>query len=199
MGPITLKEEIIMKTKNTSLFECLPQDKHSQEILKARAELLAKGSKKELTINAHDDYILFTLENEAKYGIIYKNIYEVMVNANITHLPSTPLYVAGVSNIRGHIISIIDLNFLFHAQKSTRSHEVIFIKHHNILLGFLVEKIIGNHSFIQNNLAPSSEHESKMNKAFILGIDQAAIAILNIENIIMSIIEMVDVNENILK
>ncbi len=56
--------------------------------------------------------IVFRLGNE-EYALKIDQIKEVVLTPNITKVPQTPSYAKGLSNIRGNIISILDLEEKF--------------------------------------------------------------------------------------
>lgn len=55
-----------------------------------------------------DIFIVFNLSNKL-YGIPILNVLEIGTLSNITPVPNLPVWIRGVTNIRGEIISVIDL------------------------------------------------------------------------------------------
>lgn len=53
-------------------------------------------------------YLTFLLKNE-NYGIAISSVKEILAMLPITKVPKTPNYVKGVINLRGKVISIMDL------------------------------------------------------------------------------------------
>lgn len=56
--------------------------------------------------------IIFKLANE-EYALPIDHIKEVVLTPRISKLPQTPSYVKGVANIRGNVITIVDLEERF--------------------------------------------------------------------------------------
>jgi len=56
--------------------------------------------------------IIFKLGDE-EYALHIDQIKEVVLTPGIAKIPQTPDYIKGVANIRGNIISIVDLNIKF--------------------------------------------------------------------------------------
>ncbi|HEY9046501.1 MAG TPA: chemotaxis protein CheW [Ohtaekwangia sp.] len=56
--------------------------------------------------------VVFRLGDE-EYGITIDQIKEVAITPPITRMPQVPAFIAGVSNIRGNIIAILDLGEKF--------------------------------------------------------------------------------------
>ncbi len=58
--------------------------------------------------NVEGKYMTFILKNEI-YGIPIGTVKEINAMMTITEVPNTPKYIKGVINLRGKIISIMDL------------------------------------------------------------------------------------------
>jgi len=58
--------------------------------------------------NIEGKYMTFSLKNEV-YGIHIGSVKEINAMMTITEVPNTPNYIKGVINLRGKIISIMDL------------------------------------------------------------------------------------------
>lgn len=57
-------------------------------------------------------FLTFTLGEEA-YGIPILNVKEIIGMMDITHVPNMPEYIKGIINLRGKIISVMDLRLKF--------------------------------------------------------------------------------------
>ncbi len=71
-----------------------------------QSDLTASFSGVEAAIG--EKYVIFIL-NEEVYAVSAKFVTEVIVPLTITPLPKTPEWVLGIANLRGKIISVIDL------------------------------------------------------------------------------------------
>lgn len=58
--------------------------------------------------NIEGKYLTFTLKKEV-YGIPISSVKEINAMMSITEVPNTPSFIKGVINLRGKIISIMDL------------------------------------------------------------------------------------------
>ncbi|WP_413174255.1 chemotaxis protein CheW [Anabaena azotica] len=74
--------------------------------------------------------LLFHINNE-RYAIASQQIVEVIPLVNLTRLPHTPEYFAGVFNYRGRIIPVIDLSQLMTGQRCSEhlSTRIILVNH----------------------------------------------------------------------
>ena len=57
-------------------------------------------------------YLTFSLDRE-EYGIGILKVKEIIRMMRVTPVPQTPEYVKGVINLRGKVISVIDLRLRF--------------------------------------------------------------------------------------
>lgn len=77
-----------------------------QEILNAVANPVeTSGSAQKSTMQ---QLIVFRLGGE-EYGLAIDQVKEIVAMPNVARVPLTPSYVKGVANVRGNILSIIDL------------------------------------------------------------------------------------------
>ena len=59
-----------------------------------------------------EKYVVFHLDDRV-YGISSKNVSEVTASLPITPLPNAPQWLSGLANLRGDIISVVDLRKLW--------------------------------------------------------------------------------------
>jgi len=64
------------------------------------------------TENKKGKYLTFTLEKE-EYGISIFKVKEIIGMMPVTSVPGTPDFIKGVINLRGKVISVIDLRLKF--------------------------------------------------------------------------------------
>lgn len=77
---------------------------------------MAKGGK----------YLTFALGKE-EYGLEILKVREIIGFMDITAVPRTPLYVRGVINLRGQVISVIDLRMKFDMSTTDKTDETCII------------------------------------------------------------------------
>lgn len=89
-----------------------PSPESTRAILAERARLLARvpavppGASEILTV------LTFALGNE-RYAVESRFLREVVRVTDITPVPDTPEFLAGVTNVRGEILALVDLRKLF--------------------------------------------------------------------------------------
>jgi len=87
-------------------------------------------------------WVTFRLDNE-KYGIKVMQVQEVLRMTEIAPVPGAPDYVLGIINLRGNVVTVIDLRRRFglleaEADDATR---IVIIESENNVVGVLVDSV----------------------------------------------------------
>lgn len=115
-----------------------------KRILKARARVLAREADKELLDQDYLEVVEFLLAYET-YGIESAYVREIYPLTEITLLPGTPPFVRGIVNIRGQILSVIDLKKFFELPEKGLSdlNKIIIVQDDNMEFGILADAVLG--------------------------------------------------------
>jgi purine-binding chemotaxis protein CheW len=115
-----------------------------QRILKERAKALAVEPEEKETARQHIEILEFLLAYE-KYGVETRHIREVFPMKELTPVPCTPPFVLGIINVRGQIISVIDIKRLFDLPEKglTDLNKVIILRDKEMEFGILADVILG--------------------------------------------------------
>ncbi|EHL17928.1 hypothetical protein HMPREF9628_00526 [Peptoanaerobacter stomatis] len=91
-----------------------------------------------------DTYVVFKI-NEQKYCVNILTIKEICSNKETTFLPNTPSFIEGIINLRGEVLSIINLSKKLGIVSSTpfQEQKILVVIIDELLLGFLVDEVIG--------------------------------------------------------
>ena len=90
-----------------------------------------------------EKYIVFHLD-EKQYAINSKAISEVAPSLPVTALPNVPDWFLGIANLRGEIISVIDLRKLWKKDTTTPNKTRLIVFHsqkHETSIAFVVDKL----------------------------------------------------------
>jgi purine-binding chemotaxis protein CheW len=71
--------------------------------------------------------VVFSLDNE-EYAVPISDLLEIIKIPEITHVPNTPEFITGISNLRGKIVVVLDLEKRFelkHTSKKKPQHLII--------------------------------------------------------------------------
>ncbi len=77
------------------------------------------------------------------YGINILNIQEINKHVDVTHIPQAPEYVEGVLNLRGRIVTVIDLGKKLGISpvRQDKSNRNIIVDSHDEHIAFMVDSI----------------------------------------------------------
>jgi purine-binding chemotaxis protein CheW len=126
-------------------------DEEKQKILKARARELA--IEKKAVSEDFLEIVKFRLAYE-DYGIETAFIYEVYPLKEFTPLPCVPSFVFGLINVRGQILSVVDLKKFFNLPEKGLGdlNKVIILKNDNMEFGILADVIIGTQRIFHRDI-----------------------------------------------
>jgi len=77
------------------------------------------------------------------YGINIQDVVEVKECPRIFNIPHTPDYIAGVINLKGGILSVIDMGKLLGLSSTSSDDQkkhIVVIERHNVKVGIIVDK-----------------------------------------------------------
>jgi purine-binding chemotaxis protein CheW len=172
-----------------------PSPEEKQKILHARAGLLATGGKAEAT-SPHSllEVVEFILGPE-RYGIESSYIREIHPLNEFTPLPCTPPFVLGLVNVRGQILSIINIKKLFDLPEKglTDLNKVIIVHTSHMELGILADAIVGVRSVAPEELHPALPTLTGIRAEYLKGITKDPLVVLDVEKILSD--ENILVNE----
>ena len=132
----------------------------------AAVEMLAdKGGK----------YLTFRLQGE-EYGLEILKVREIIGLMDITSVPQTPEYVAGVINLRGKVIPVVDLRLKFGMPHEEFTEETCVIvvemasQDGETLVGVIVDAVSEVLDVSGTDIEPAPEFGSSVDTTFILGM-----------------------------
>ena len=133
----------------------LPEDEERLRILKARAKGLAREPERGPEEEGME-IVEFLLANE-RYALPSSCIAEVYPLRELTPLPCTPVFVLGVINIRGKILSVLDLRRFFDLPIRGLSdrNKVMVLRNDTMEFGILADVILAARRIACSALQPS--------------------------------------------
>jgi purine-binding chemotaxis protein CheW len=84
--------------------------------------------------------VIFTLGNE-KFALETSLVHGIEKMMNITRVPNAPSYIKGLANLRGTIISIIDLKKYLNIEKVSEEENIIIIEADEERIGLMVDSV----------------------------------------------------------
>ncbi|GBG13055.1 purine-binding chemotaxis protein CheW [Novimethylophilus kurashikiensis] len=157
--------------------ESLTDLERNQRILEQRARALAQP----LT---HQDetpavlYLMFRLAFET-FGIESRFVREVVPLKALTPLPCVPAFVAGLMNVRGQVLSVIDLRQYLGLPEGGLSdlNKVIVLSHDEMEFGVLADAVLETDA--ARELQPPLAAPSGLRQEYFLGITRDGVLLLD--------------------
>jgi purine-binding chemotaxis protein CheW len=151
-----------------------------QNILRARARALAHEPEWERVTRGALEVVEFLLAYEA-YGIEPRYVREVYPLKELTPLPCTPPFVRGIINVRGQILSVIDLKKFFDLPEKglTDLNQVILVQGDTMAFGILADAILGVRSIPLESIQPSLPTLTGIRAAHLKGVTRERLVILD--------------------
>lgn len=156
-----------------------------REILKQRAQKLARAETdtrgKELPL----EVVEFRLADET-YAVECFHISEVYRLKSLTPVPGTPDFVLGIINIRGRIVSVIDLKTFFELPQKGLSDltRVIVLKKEDMEFGILAEEVMGTTSVFPGDIQPPLPTLTGIRGEYLKGIARNRLIVLDAEKLL---------------
>ncbi len=161
-----------------------PTPVEKKKILKARAKTLAREPEREEKAEAYLEVVEFMLAYE-RYAIETAYVREIYPLKEFTPLPCTHPFVFGIVNVRGQILSVIDIkNFFDLPEKGLGELNKVIILHlGDMVFGILADKIIGTRSIPLKEIQPSLPTLTDIRAEYMRGVTEERVVILDVTRI----------------
>lgn len=162
-----------------------PSPARKAEVLKARAKALAREPQQDEQVEYTIEVIEFVLAYE-RYALDASFVREVHPLKDITALPGTPAFVAGIVNVRGRIVSVVDLKRLFELPTKglTDLNKVIILNDGQMEFGLLVDAVIAVQRLALDAIQPALPTLTGVRAQYLQGMTVDRMIILNAAKIL---------------
>jgi len=161
-----------------------PSPEERRRILQHRAGKLAHEAEKEDEADILE-VVEFLLANE-HYGIESRHIREVYPLRDYTPLPGVPSFVLGLINVRGRILSVVDIKKFFDLPEKGISdlNKVIIIGNETMEFGILADAILGVRAIAVGAIGPPLPTLTGIREEFLQGVTGERLVILHAARIL---------------
>lgn len=117
------------------------------------------------------DILSFRLTHES-YAVEMSYVGAVYPLANLTRLPGTPAFVLGIMNVRGEIISVIDIRKFFAIPEEglTRLNSVIVLQSESMVVGILADSLLGIRRIPVSDIQPALTIATGIKAEYLAGL-----------------------------
>lgn len=116
-------------------------------------------------------YLTFYLDGE-EYGLEILKVHEIIGIMPITRVPRTPQFILGVINLRGKVISIMDLRTRFGLEPIGELVEscIIVVQVRNIQMGLYVDRVSEVLDIPEGDIEDPPSFNADVDSDYILGV-----------------------------
>lgn len=117
-------------------------------------------------------YLVFSLMNE-NYGVPLSFVKEVIGLIGITQIPDAPDYVVGLINLRGKIISVIDLRAKLKMTKESYQEKktaIVITEIGDQTIGTIVDDVKEVANFEMSQVESQLNIQNNTNKEYVVGV-----------------------------
>jgi len=130
-------------------------------------------------------FLTFSLGAES-YAVPLPKVREVIAFGELTKIPNTPPYFRGIMNLRGQVISVIDLRIKFQLPDAAITPEtaIIILDMQSLCLGIIIDSVDAVLSIPSDSISPPPDHESAIGLDYVTGVarvNKSLILTLDIE------------------
>lgn len=188
--PVKIPEILLEPVKEKKAPENKNLQSRSMELLNKSQDTITKKTDLNVKKNLEHEgkYLTFVLANE-EYGLEINRVKEINGLLPITRVPRTPQHIVGVINLRGKIVSVIDMRLKFGMEKiaSTQETCIIVVQSKHGEKGILVDKVSEVINIQAEEIESVPEFGVSINTDYILGIGKIGtnvIILLDIDKIL---------------
>ena len=107
-------------------------------------------------------YVVFRLGDE-EYAFDISSVREIFPTQNVTKVHRSPKHIEGVINLRGKLVTVVDLRkrFRLEATPPTDESRIIVVDATDAPTGFLVDEVAEVTRFSGENIEPVPEYVSQ--------------------------------------
>ncbi len=132
-------------------------------------------------------FLTFHLGEES-YGIEISQITEIIVMQQITKVPDLPESIIGVVNLRGKVISVMDMRKRFHLQSREYDDRtcIIVVDINSISIGLVVDTVSEVLTIEESQISPPPAIHSGIKNNYVMGLGKVGREVkilLNIDKI----------------
>ncbi len=162
-----------------------PTPEQKAHLLKERASLLAKTTGPQQTEDDFLEVTVFLLADE-RYAVELSHIRDVYALKEITSIPCTPSFIAGIVNVRGQILPVIDLRRFFSLPQQDRAElkNILIIHSDQTELGLLADSVVGIQSVPVAAVQTSFFNPTEVRGMYVKGITLDPLIILDAAKIL---------------
>jgi len=156
-----------------------------KRILRERAKKLAQRPDTEGRDQESVEVIEFMLAHE-RYAVEVEYVREVYPLKDLTPVPCVPSFVLGIINVRGQVISVVDVKEFFDLPRTeiTDGHRVIIVGNELMELGIVSDAVLGEKKVPMEVIQSDTSALMGLREGYVRGVTTDRLIIINIERML---------------
>ena len=157
-----------------------PDTVEKKRILHERAKALAHEAKAD-DVGERIEVVEFILASE-RYAVASSWVREVYPLKEITPLPGTPLFVRGIVNVRGQIVSVVDLKKFFELPEKGLGdlNKLLILTDGQIEFGLLADAVPGVREIPLHAIQPPLPTLTGIRAEYLMGVTAERLIVLDV-------------------
>jgi purine-binding chemotaxis protein CheW len=160
-------------------------------VLNNRAERLSKKIDDNVDDNVIATIALIKLGQEM-VGVPIDGIREILKSPEITSLPKMPPWIMGIVQVRGELISVIDLSKWFGIEITPQEGFLVVVRGKKGPLGFHADNMLGFKEILESDVAKSYSKSSVGYGKYVMMTTKDLISVLDLTKVLDDEKVMVD-------
>lgn len=154
-------------------------------ILRERAQALAREPLDRQVAAEVLEVVAFRLAHE-RYAVETAYLREVHPLEDLTPLPGTPPFLAGIVNVRGRILAVIDIKKFFDLPEEgiADAHQILLVQTEDLELGILADTVEGVQFVPLDTIQPSLPTLTGLRDDYLKGVTTDRLVILDAARIL---------------
>lgn len=148
-----------------------PSPEEQKNILRERAAKLAVEPEKKAQAEEFIEVVEFLLAHE-RYAVASEYVREIYPLNDLTPVPCTPRFVLGIINVRGQVLSVIDIKRFFDLPEKglTDLNKVIILHSGDMEFGILADAVTGVRNLDLSEVETSLPTLVGIHKEYLIGV-----------------------------
>ena len=127
-----------------------------------------------LTLDEQEDLrprVLVVRVADVDYGIPVEQVREAARATRVTRVPGAPALVRGIVNVRGVVVTVLELSVLLNAPRAVTSSSIVLLEHGSRLIGLAVDAVRD----VRAQEAVPDQHATGADGAGVVPLDAVAL------------------------
>lgn len=130
--------------------------------------------------------VIFKL-NDEQFAVETSKVQSINDMMEVTKVPKAPEYIKGLINLRGNVISLLDINLILKIEKTENAQKnIIILEMQDELVGIAVDEVDEVLEINENNIEKNDEDKEKSYLKGVINLKNRIITLIDIDNLIVN-------------